>query len=90
LHQSLGDQVSFDREGNGKYESYGPNDRWVNLAGKTYEFHVDPHGDSLTLKASDSRPDRPSLKTGSPIIIQSKSILAGALHQRVTQDPSCL
>jgi len=63
----LGDHVSFDREGNGKYESYGPNDRWVNLAGKTYEFHVDPQGASLTLKESDSRPDRPSLTRGSPI-----------------------
>lgn len=63
----LGDHVSFDREGNGKYESYGPNDRWVNLAGKTYEFHVDPQGASLTLKESDSLPDRPSLKPGSPI-----------------------
>jgi thiol-disulfide isomerase/thioredoxin len=37
----------------------------VNLAGKTYEFHVDPEGTSLTLKESDPRPDRPSLETGS-------------------------
>jgi thiol-disulfide isomerase/thioredoxin len=76
----LGNQVSFDREGNGKYESYGPNDRWVNLAGKTYEFHVDSHGDSLTLKASDSRPDRPSLKTGSPIPDVSLTDLKGKPH----------
>ncbi len=76
----LGDQVSFDREGSGKYESYRPNDRWVNLAGKTYEFHVDPHGDSLTLKASDSRPDRPTLTTGSPIPDVTLTDLSGKPH----------
>lgn len=75
-----GDQVSFDRERNGKYESYRPNDRWVNLAGKTYEFHVDPHGGFLTLKESDSRPDRPSLKPGSPIPDVSLTDLKGKPH----------
>jgi hypothetical protein len=62
-----GDHVSFDREGNGTYESYDPHDGWVNLVGKTYEFHVDPRGASLILKESESSPDRPSLKPGSPI-----------------------
>lgn len=62
-----GTYVSFDREGNGNYESYRSTDRWVNLAGKTYEFHIDPEGASLTLKESGSRPDRPSLENGSPI-----------------------
>jgi thiol-disulfide isomerase/thioredoxin len=76
----LGDQVSFDLEGNGKYESYRPNDRWVNLTGKTYEFHVDPHGGFLTLKESDSRPDRPSLKPGSPIPDVSLTDLKGKPH----------
>ena len=75
-----GDQVSFDREGNGKYESYWPGDRWVNLAGRTYEFHVDPHGGFLTLKESDSRPDRPSLKPGSPIPDVSLTDLKGKPH----------
>jgi thiol-disulfide isomerase/thioredoxin len=76
----LGDHVSLDREGNGKFESYGPNDRWVNLAGKTYEFHVAPHGASLTLTESDSRPDRPSLKPGSPIPDVSLTDLDGKAH----------
>jgi thiol-disulfide isomerase/thioredoxin len=75
-----GDHVSFDRDGNGKYEIYGPNDRWVNLAGKTYEFHVDPHGAFLTLKEADSHPDRPSLKPGSPIPDVSLTDLKGKLH----------
>ncbi len=75
-----GDHLSLDREGNGKFESYGPNDRWVNLAGKTYEFHVDPQGASLTLKESDSRPDRPSLKPGSPIPDASLPDLEGKAH----------
>lgn len=75
-----GDQVSFDRKGNGKYESYWPGDRWVNLAGRTYEFHVDPHGGFLTLKESDSRPDRPSLKPGSPIPDVSLTDLKGKPH----------
>jgi len=76
----LGDHVSFDREGNDKYESYQPNDRWVNLAGKTYAFNVDPHGGFLTLKESDSRPDRPSLKPGSPIPEVSLTDLKGKPH----------
>jgi thiol-disulfide isomerase/thioredoxin len=76
----LGDHVSFDTEGTGKYTSYRPDDRWVNLAGKTYEFHVDPHGASLTLKESDSRPDRPSLTTGSPIPDVSLSDLESKEH----------
>jgi hypothetical protein len=37
-----------------------PSDRRVNLAGKTYEFHVDPQGAFLTLKESDSRAERPT------------------------------
>ena len=88
----LGDHVSFDREGNGKYESYDPNDRWVNLAGKTYEFHVDPQGASLTLKESDSRPDRPSLKPGRPIPDVSMSDLQGKPHafRRNTADITLL
>ncbi len=76
----LGDHVFFDREGNGKYESYDPNDRWVNLAGKSYEFHVDPQGASLTLKESDSHPDRPSLKPGSLIADVSLPDLGGKAH----------
>jgi thiol-disulfide isomerase/thioredoxin len=76
----LGDHVSFDREGSGKYESYRSIDRWVNLAGKTYELHVDPHGASLTLKESDSRPDRPSLTPGSPIPDASLSDLENKAH----------
>jgi thiol-disulfide isomerase/thioredoxin len=57
-----------------------PNDRWVNLAGKTYGFHVDPQGASLTLKESDSLPDRPSLKPGSPIPDVSLSDLESKAH----------
>jgi thiol-disulfide isomerase/thioredoxin len=75
-----GTYVFFDREGNGKYESYRSTDRWVNLAGKTYEFHVDPQGASLTLKESESRPDRPSLKNGSPIPDVSLTDLEGKAH----------
>jgi thiol-disulfide isomerase/thioredoxin len=76
----LGDEVSFDRDGNSKYESYRPNDRWVNLVGKTFEFHVDPQGASLTLKESDSRRDRPSLKNGSPVPDVSLTDLEGKPH----------
>ena len=75
-----GDHVSFDRDGNGKYESYGPDDRWVNLAGKTFAFHVDSQGASLTLEESDSRRDRPSLKNGSPIPGVSLTDLEGKPH----------
>ena len=74
------EHISFDRGGNGKYESYRSTDRWVNLAGKTYEFQIDPQGASLTLKESDSRPDRPSLKNGSPIPDVSLTDLEGKPH----------
>jgi thiol-disulfide isomerase/thioredoxin len=79
-YNTLGTHVSFDREENGKYESYRSIDRWVNLAGKTYEFHVDPQGASLTLKESDSRPERPSLTPGSPIPDVSLSDLENKAH----------
>ncbi len=76
----LGDHVSFDREGNGKYESYAPNDRWVNLAGKTYQFRVDPQGAFLTLKESAFRRDRPSLENGTRIPDVSLTDLEGIPH----------
>ena len=87
-----GTYVSFDRAGNGKYESYRSTDRWVNLAGKTYEFHVDPQGASLTLRESDSRSDRPSLKNGSPIPDVSLTGLEGKPHafRRNTADVTLL
>lgn len=76
----LGTYVAFDREGNGKFESYKPSDRWVNLAGKTFEFHVDPQGAFLTLKESDSRADRPSLRNGTPMPDVSLTDLEGKTH----------
>ena len=76
----LGTYVAFDREGNGKFESYKPSDRWVNLAGKTYEFHVDPLGAFLTLKENDPRADRPSLRNGTPVPDVSLTDLEGKAH----------
>ena len=76
----LGTHVAFDREGNGKFESYEPSERWVNLAGKTYEFHVDPEGAFLTLKESDSRAERPSLRNGTPVPDVSLADLEGKTH----------
>ncbi|HUI53752.1 MAG TPA: hypothetical protein VLY04_02185 [Bryobacteraceae bacterium] len=69
--------VAFDRQGNGKFESYKPYERWVNLAGKTYEFHFDPLGAFLTLQESESRADRPSLKSGTPMPDVSLTDLEG-------------
>lgn len=88
----LGSYISFDREKNGNYEPYRPTDRWVNLAGRTYEFQVDPHGAFLTLKESDSRSDRPSLKPGSPIPDVSLSDREGNVHalRRNTADVTLL
>ncbi len=57
----LGTHVAFDRQDNGKFESYKPSDRWVNLAEqRPHEFHVDPQGAFVTLKESDSRAERSS------------------------------
>ena len=76
----LGTHVAFDREGSGKYESYEPSERWVNLAGKTYEFQIDPQGASLTLKETDARAERPSLKIGTPMPDVSVTDLDGKTH----------
>ena len=58
-------RVGFDRGGTGEFESYKLNDRFVNLAGKTYAFSVDAAGDALTVEESDTvLPDRPTLKLG--------------------------
>jgi len=76
----LGTYVAFDREANGKFESFKSSDRWVNLAGNTYEFEVDPQGASITLKQTDSRPERPSLKTGTPMPDVSLTDLEGTPH----------
>jgi thiol-disulfide isomerase/thioredoxin len=77
----LGTDVSFDRDGSGKSETYKLSDRWVNLAGKTYEFHEDPLGASLTLRQTDSRADRPSLDNGTPIPDIELTDLQGKTHQ---------
>jgi thiol-disulfide isomerase/thioredoxin len=76
----LGTHVGFDREGDGKFEAYTPSERWVNLAGRTYEFAVDPHGASLTLKESDSRAERPSLRKGTLLPDVSLIDLEGKTH----------
>jgi thiol-disulfide isomerase/thioredoxin len=64
-YDQVGASISFDRDGTGKLEAYQPSDQWVNLAGKTYAFNVDPSGASLTLEETEGRPDRPSLDVGS-------------------------
>lgn len=79
-YDGLGADVAFDREGSGKFESYKPSDRWINLAGKTYEFRVDPQGRSLTLKETDSRAERPSLRNGTPMPEVSLTDLEGKPH----------
>jgi thiol-disulfide isomerase/thioredoxin len=76
----LGTHISFDRENSGKFESYEPSERWVNLAGKTYEFQIDPQGASLTLKETDERAERPSLKIGTPMPDVSVTDLDGKTH----------
>lgn len=76
----LGDAVSFDRAGNGEYEDYRPEDHWVNLAGKTFAFRVDPQGAFLTLTESTPRADRQSLKNGSRVADVSLTDLEGKPH----------
>lgn len=76
----VGTHVAFDRENSGKFEAYEPSERWVNFAGKTYEFQVDPQGASLTLKETDARAERPSLKIGTPMPDVSVTDLDGKAH----------
>jgi peroxiredoxin len=67
-------RVYFDLNGDGQLdmttpksaESYVVNDKYVNLAGASYEFTVDHQGRSLTLTPlADKLPDRASLELGS-------------------------
>ena len=69
-------RVYFDLNGDGKLdmttpmssESYAIRDKYVNLAGASYEFTVDRQGRSLTLKPlAEKLPDRISLETGSVV-----------------------
>jgi thiol-disulfide isomerase/thioredoxin len=76
----VGTHVAFDRENSGKFEAYEPSERWVNLAGKTYEFQIDPQGASLTLRDTDARAERPSLKIGTPMPDVSVTDLDGKTH----------
>jgi hypothetical protein len=61
------------------------NSKWRGLAADdTVDDQIsrsaDPHGASLTIKESNSRPDRPSLKPGSPIPDVSLTDLKGKPH----------
>ena len=67
-------RVYFDLDGDGQLEmtapkspeSYVITDKYVNLAGVSYEFIVDRQGRSLTLKPlAEKLPDRASLQLGS-------------------------
>lgn len=67
-------RVYFDLNGDGQLdtttrksaESYVVRDKYVNLAGASYEFTVDRQGRSLTLKPlAEKLPDRASLEPGS-------------------------
>lgn len=71
LHGSRGqyngeyDSLEVDRFGNGEEDAYKVPDRFLNLAGKSYEFSVEPNGDHLALtELAEARPDRASLKAG--------------------------
>jgi peroxiredoxin len=60
-------QIAVERFAGGEADHFKVTDRFINLAGKSYEFAVDPLGASLTLtELAETRPDRPSLKVGSP------------------------
>jgi len=67
-------RVYFDLNGDGQLdmttpksaESYVVREKYVNLAGASYEFTVDRHGRSLTLKPlAEKLPDRAALEPGS-------------------------
>lgn len=60
------EDLTIDRTGSGKIESYTVAERYLNLFGKSYEFKVNPRGDSLALtELPKARPDRPALTVGS-------------------------
>lgn len=68
------DSISID----GDEAPYKVSDRYFNLFGKSYEFAVDPAGNSVTLTAlAESIPDRPSLKNGATAPAFSATDLGG-------------
>lgn len=81
---------TIDATNTGKPEQYQINERYLNLFGKSYEFKVNPRGDSLALtELPATRADRPSLKVGSSAPEFSATDIAGrvqklaAYHQRL-------
>jgi peroxiredoxin len=78
------DHLAVERFGNGAADSYKATDRWLNLAGKSYEFTVDKLGASVTLtELAEARTDRPSLKIGSAAPDFSAADLEGASRKLV-------
>jgi peroxiredoxin len=78
-YDRIASRVAFDRQGNGKFDSYKISDRYVNLAGKTYAFSVDVGGNALTLEESETQlPDRPALETGT----QAPMFIAADIDQK--------
>jgi len=52
-------QIAVERFAGGQADRYKVTDRFINLAGKSYEFTVDPLGASLTLaELGETRPDK--------------------------------
>lgn len=78
------DHFAVERFGNGAADSYKATDGWLNLAGKSYEFTVDKLGANVTLtELAETRPDRPSLKIGSPAPDFTAADLEGASRKLV-------
>jgi thiol-disulfide isomerase/thioredoxin len=83
-------RLYFDLNGDGQpdmttpksAESYAVMDKYVNLAGASYEFTVDRLGRSLTLKPlAEKLPDRASLEVGSAAPEFSFSDIDGKRHR---------
>jgi peroxiredoxin len=83
-------RLYFDLNGDGQLdmttpmssESYAIRDKYVNLAGASYEFTVDRQGRSLTLKPlTEKLPDRVSLETGSVVPEFSFTDIDGKLRR---------
>jgi thiol-disulfide isomerase/thioredoxin len=90
LYNNEHDEVLFDINGDGKFDTqtrnspevYSVSEKYVNFGEVSYEFIIDPYGQSLALRQlAAKRPDRAALGAGNPAPEFTFIDTSGQLHR---------
>jgi thiol-disulfide isomerase/thioredoxin len=90
LYHNEHDEILFDINGDGKFDTqtrnspevYSVSEKYVNFGDISYEFIVDPYGQSLALRPlAVKRPDRAALVSGNPAPEFSFTDTSGRFHR---------